>query len=122
VDEIATASQEQANGIGQVSSAVSEMDRVTQQTAANAEESASAAEEMNAQAQQMRGYVEELAAVVGGSAVVSAAAPERKQALAGHLELRKDHSSREAVRKTRLPPSKSLIPFDEDEKGDFKDF
>ena len=66
VEEIATASQEQAHGIAQVNKAISEMDRVTQQTAANAEESASAAEEMNAQAQQMRGYVEELAAVVGG--------------------------------------------------------
>jgi methyl-accepting chemotaxis protein len=67
VDEIATASQEQANGISQVNTAVAEMDRVTQRTAANAEESASAAEEMNAQAQQMRSYVEDLAAVVGGS-------------------------------------------------------
>ena len=67
VDEIATASQEQAHGISQVNTAVSEMDRVTQQTAANAEESASAAEQMNAQAQQMRAYVEELAAVVGGA-------------------------------------------------------
>jgi methyl-accepting chemotaxis protein len=68
VEEIVTASEEQAHGISQVSTAVSEMDRVTQQTAASAEESASAAEELNAQAQQMRGYVEELAAVVNGSA------------------------------------------------------
>jgi methyl-accepting chemotaxis protein len=81
VDEIATASEEQAHGISQVSTAVSEMDRVTQQTAANAEESASAAEELNAQAQQMRGYVEELAAVVGASAGVIAAAPDFKPAL-----------------------------------------
>ena len=65
VDEIASASDEQAHGIAQVSTAVAEMDKVTQQTAANAEESASAAEEMNAQAQQMRMFVEELAAVVG---------------------------------------------------------
>ncbi|MHB9097528.1 MAG: methyl-accepting chemotaxis protein, partial [Syntrophales bacterium] len=65
VDEIATASEEQAHGIAQVNTAVAEMDKVTQQTAATAEESASAAEEMNAQAQQMRAYVEELATVVG---------------------------------------------------------
>jgi methyl-accepting chemotaxis protein len=67
VDEIATASEEQAHGIAQVNTAVAEMDKVTQQTAATAEESASAAEEMNAQAQQMRAYVEELATVVGVS-------------------------------------------------------
>jgi methyl-accepting chemotaxis protein len=65
VDEIATASQEQAHGIAQVNTAVAEMDKVTQATAANAEESASASEEMNAQAQQMAGYVGELATLVG---------------------------------------------------------
>ena len=67
VDEIATASSEQAHGIAQVNVAVTEMDKVTQGTAANAEESASASEELNAQAVQMKSYVEELSAVVGGS-------------------------------------------------------
>jgi len=65
VDEIAAASQEQARGINQVGIAVTEMDKVVQQAAANAEESASASEEMNAQAEQMKGYVAELGAVVG---------------------------------------------------------
>ncbi len=67
VDEIATASEEQAQGITQVNVAVSEMDKVTQSTAANAEESAAAAAELNAQAGQMKGYVEDLVKVVGGS-------------------------------------------------------
>ncbi len=67
VDEIATASQEQATGIEQLNKAVAEMDAVTQQTAVNAGESASAAEGMNTQANQMRSYIEDLAAVVGGS-------------------------------------------------------
>ena len=67
IDEIATASQEQAHGIAQVNTAVTEMDKVTQQQAASAEESASAAEELNAQAEQMKGYVADLGAVVGGT-------------------------------------------------------
>ena len=67
VDEIATASQEQAIGIEQVNKAVAEMDSVTQQTASNAGESANAAEEMDTQANRMRNYIEELAAVIGGS-------------------------------------------------------
>jgi methyl-accepting chemotaxis protein len=66
IDEIATASNEQAQGISQVSKAVAEMDKVTQRNAANAEESASAAEEMNAQALQMRQVVNELVALVEG--------------------------------------------------------
>ena len=54
VAEIAAASIEQSQGIGHVTTAVAEMDKVTQSTAASAEESASAAEELNAQAQSMR--------------------------------------------------------------------
>ena len=55
-------------GIGQVNTAVYELEKVVQQNAANAEESASASEEMNAQAEQMKGFVNELVALVGGKA------------------------------------------------------
>ncbi len=72
IDEIAAASQGQAKGIDQVSLAVTEMDKVVQQSAAIAEESASASEEMSAQAQQLKGYVFELAAVVDGQKSKSA--------------------------------------------------
>jgi methyl-accepting chemotaxis protein len=67
VGEIAAASNEQAQGIGQMNRAISEMDRVVQQNSASAEESASAAEELNAQAEQMKGYVEELVTLIGGT-------------------------------------------------------
>jgi methyl-accepting chemotaxis protein len=67
VAEIAAASGEQAQGIGQINTAVTEMDKVTQQNAATAEESASASEEMNAQAEQMKAFVDELIAMVGGT-------------------------------------------------------
>jgi methyl-accepting chemotaxis protein len=67
VGEIAAASQEQSQGINQVNTAVTQMDKVTQQNAANAEESASASEEMNAQAEQMNQAVQELVALVGGT-------------------------------------------------------
>ncbi|MCP4045668.1 MAG: hypothetical protein GY732_06715 [Gammaproteobacteria bacterium] len=68
VGEIAAASQEQAQGIDQVNTAVTQMDKVTQQNAANAEESASASEELSAQAESMNQAVQELVALVGGSA------------------------------------------------------
>jgi methyl-accepting chemotaxis protein len=67
VDEIAASSKEQAKGIAQVSSAVSEMDKVTQQAAANAEASASSSEEMKTQAKEMKVFVEDLVAIVLGS-------------------------------------------------------
>jgi methyl-accepting chemotaxis protein len=68
VGEIAAASTEQAQGIDQVNTAVAQMDKVTQQNAANAEESASASEELSAQAEQMNQIVQELVKLVGGAA------------------------------------------------------
>ena len=66
VSEIAAASREQAQGIEQVNTAVTEMDKVTQTNAANAEESAAASEELNAQAEQMKHFVMELVKLVEG--------------------------------------------------------
>jgi len=67
IGEIAAASNEQAQGIQQVNTAVVEMDKVTQENASNAEESASASEEMNAQAAQLKGLVACLVTVVNGA-------------------------------------------------------
>lgn len=67
VSEIAAASNEQAQGIDQVNTAVGQMDKVTQQNAANAEESASAAEELSAQAEQLDHVVRNLVRMVGGA-------------------------------------------------------
>jgi methyl-accepting chemotaxis protein len=67
MDEISAASGEQAQGVEQVSKAMTQMETVTQQNAANAEESASAAEELNAQADNLRQIVNELSKMVNGS-------------------------------------------------------
>ena len=57
ISEIAAASQEQSQGIDQVNTAVAQMDKVTQQNAANSEESASAAEELSSQAEELQNMV-----------------------------------------------------------------
>ncbi len=58
VTEIATASDEQKQGIGQINVAVSDLDTVTQQNAALVEEIASASEEMANQAQELATMME----------------------------------------------------------------
>ncbi len=63
--EITVASNEQAQGLEQVNVAVSEMDKVVQRNAANAEEFASASEELSGQARQMKSMVNQLVALVG---------------------------------------------------------
>ena len=67
IAQIADASQEQAQGLSQVTLAVSQMDKVTQTNAAAAEESAAAAEELNAQATVLRAAVSELEKMAGSS-------------------------------------------------------
>ncbi|MHB8091016.1 MAG: methyl-accepting chemotaxis protein [Syntrophales bacterium] len=67
VSEIAAASNEQAQGILQISKAFSEMDKVIQQNAASAEESASASEELSAQALQMKEFVGDMITVIQGN-------------------------------------------------------
>ena len=126
VAEIAAASNEQAQGIAQVNTAVTELDKVTQQNAANAEESASAAEEMSAQAETMKGMVGELVAMVGGtdksekaaSRAKLDAAPESKahRALAA---VAKQIKKSPAPKTTAKPTPAEIIPLDTE---DFKSF
>ncbi len=65
VAEIATASQEQNQGIGQINTAVGQMDKVTQSNAGNAEETAAAAEELNAQSASLKEAIGDLQKLVG---------------------------------------------------------
>ncbi len=57
ISEIAAASEEQSKGIEQVNTAVAQMDKVTQQNAANSEESASSSEELSSQAEELQGMI-----------------------------------------------------------------
>ncbi len=67
IGEIAAASKEQSEGIGQVTNAVGQMDQVTQQNASAAEECAASSEELSAQAETLKDIVGELQGLVGGS-------------------------------------------------------
>jgi methyl-accepting chemotaxis protein len=85
VGEVATASHEQSEGIGQINMAISQMDKVTQSNAASAEETASAAEELNAQSEELRTTSQQLAALVGaktgegGARIEAKASPRRSE-------------------------------------------
>jgi len=65
VAEIATASNEQSQGISQVTSAVSQMDKVTQANAGSAEETAAAAHVLNEQSRSLALAVQELKLLTG---------------------------------------------------------
>ncbi|HLP42169.1 MAG TPA: methyl-accepting chemotaxis protein [Fibrobacteria bacterium] len=66
IGEVSVASEEQSKGITQIGTAVTEMDKLTQANAANAEESASASEELAAQAKELGEMVAVLVGIVKG--------------------------------------------------------
>ncbi|MGO9315185.1 MAG: methyl-accepting chemotaxis protein, partial [Syntrophobacteraceae bacterium] len=133
VGEISAASVEQAQGIEQISKAVSEMDKVVQTNSANAEESASASEEMSAQAEQMKQFVGELAIMVGGangrSTIEGATASLKKVIKEPKIFAAYDKKANGHFRagdgKASVPLGKrnsgpeQIIPFDDAEVSDF---
>jgi methyl-accepting chemotaxis protein/methyl-accepting chemotaxis protein-1 (serine sensor receptor) len=66
VDEVNVASQEQSRGIEQVAKAVTQMENVTQRSAASAQQSASASTQLTAQAAALQDVVARLSQMVGG--------------------------------------------------------
>jgi methyl-accepting chemotaxis protein len=118
--EIASASEEQTKGIDQVNIAVGEMNRVTQQNAANSEESASSAEELNSQA-------EELSGVIGSFSLSNTTATKAKpksatqaqgawQGGAGHAPApQQTTKAKETTGKkaAKAPRPEEVIPLDE---------
>jgi hypothetical protein len=76
VSQIAEASAEQARGIDQLNVAISEIDKVVQQTVASAEHSAAAAGQMSAQSHETSLVIEQLRALVNAHVRASQAAGE----------------------------------------------
>ncbi len=88
VEEINLGSVEQTRGIDQIGRALTQMEQVTQTSAANAEEGAAAAEELSAQAEAMQNVVAALRAMVDGDTAHRVGAKNRS----GALQRRWDHA------------------------------
>lgn len=73
VADIASSARELAQGIERVAVAVRQLDGLTQQNAASSEESAAIGEEMSAQAASLKTYVDDLARIIRGHYVATAA-------------------------------------------------
>ncbi|MCP4159828.1 MAG: hypothetical protein GY760_07130 [Deltaproteobacteria bacterium] len=115
LDEISTASSEQADGIAQINKAISELDQGVQKNAINAKESALFSKEMNSLADQMIFSVEKLMVLVGKretieiSSIKDLTNPLQKK--------RKFKKAPEQQGRTLIKPDE-IIPLDDD----FKDF
>lgn len=67
VDEVSHGSKEQSIGIDQIGKALSQMEQVTQSSAASAEKTAAAAEELSAQSESMKELTERLNRMIGST-------------------------------------------------------
>jgi methyl-accepting chemotaxis protein len=65
VDEVSAASAEQVRGIEHISRAISQMDQITQRTAASAQESASVGQQMSSHSESLLAVVESLRLMTG---------------------------------------------------------
>jgi len=68
--EVSSASVQQADGLDQISSAINQLEQVTQSAAANSEETASSGEELSSQAQVLAQIVNQLNVMVEGENAV----------------------------------------------------
>ena len=137
ISEIAAASREQAEGINQVTKAVTQMDQVTQQNSAYSEETASASEELSSQAENLKDIVSSLVEIVGGAEgrsrrgdiskkptikreepkALAARPVERKVFNAVHNMRHEKPAKRESA--ARMVRPNEVIPMDDE---DFKEF
>jgi methyl-accepting chemotaxis protein len=99
MSEVATASDEQARGVEQINLAISQMDKVTQISASNAEESAAASEELANQAAQLKKIVDDLRFLVDGVRVSASdhlvSASQEHAALTSHPPMLQSRSRSE---------------------------
>jgi len=123
VAEIAAAAKEQAQGIRQVGSAMTQMDKVTQGNASNAEQTSAAAQELSSQAALLQESVEHLRSLIASTSDPSA--PTRPSATLAR-SLRRDASV--AVSSGTLPVGRAtevrrvvpqiVMPGDQPTDGD----
>ncbi len=123
VNEISSASQEQAQGVGQINSAVTQMDSVTQQNASNAEESAAASEELSAQAGKLETVADSLIMVIEGSRGGKASTARRHASLSSTPKTKSpknpvETAIRPVSRESHVVSAEETIPMD----SDFQDF
>jgi methyl-accepting chemotaxis protein len=118
--EVAVASREQTQGIAQINTAVSQMDKITQSNAISAEESAAAAEELNAQATVLKQSVAELLQLVGGNSATKTltGGHARKNGSVQFPTTLPGNGHHPVTRKAEVAARRKEIPL----TGDFRDF
>jgi len=119
-EEIAAASNEQANGIEQINQGIGQIDDVTQQNTATAEESAASAEELSGQAAQLQAMLQRFRLKQAGQyhAAASISAPSYNQPLQPHTQPHGWGGVQDQPRHNQ-PAASNMIALDDTEFGKY---
>jgi len=118
IAEIAAASKEQSQGIEQVAGAVSQMDKLTQQNAANSEESASAADELSSQSEELQAMVNQFQITGGGAKTTRSALTHHVKPVAS-LPPPSREKKISPPKVTRKVSAEDMIPLNDDALKEF---
>jgi methyl-accepting chemotaxis protein len=116
VGEIAVASHEQAQGIGQINQGLGQIDTAVQQSTATAEESAAAAEELSSQAAYLKHMLSRFTLAAGRQASLSQEIRKAPRASLPQLPPVNGGSGLENIAEKRKDPE---IRLDDDEFGEY---
>lgn len=124
ITEISSASQEQAQGVHEITKAIAQLDQVTQQNTANSAESANAAETLSNQAEELNSLVQKLVQTIEGGAAVAI----KQVSTSKHIGKVNNFTEKPKITKTvslsspyngqtqKANIEKSLIPSDNDSR------
>jgi methyl-accepting chemotaxis protein len=119
VQEIASASQEQSSGVGQINNAMGQLNKATQQNASASEELAATAEELGGQAGQLQQLMEFFSVDEGGSRKSHKVAPVARSS--GSSSTSSTSSNRSSSSASHAPSSRGVTAAILDE-SDFEKF
>jgi len=114
LSEVSEASREQSQGIGQITTAMTEMDKVTQSNAASAEESASAAGQLSLQAGNLLEAVAGLNGLVHGASAGMSRRPASKVSPSASGNQRATAVKAVPPKTRALPAAKNSFDMDDD--------
>lgn len=119
IDEIATASKEQTQGISSINKAITQMEKVTQSNASNAEESAASSEELSGQANLLNQLAKELLNLVYGNSAPDEKIEKNSSTNKADTILKKHSAEKSSntIKKTLIVNPEDIIPLEDDDGG-----
>ncbi len=115
VKNVTGASEEQARGVGEITTAVGQMDDISQANAAKAEESASASEELSAQAVELRVMVSSLISLVEGTSALPRSTTGSETSRGGNHDVAVIAPPARSRPKVAMSSPENVIPLTEED-------